>query len=212
MKNYSFGVKQQSLTHYKSSSKIALYSDLNLFCKLQICITLLRFLRISLSPSLALFTHTPFPLTCAFYAFCYIISLNINTEELSRYVAKVVPVNEITNSKLSIFKIGKSECDINNVYIISMNINECVSCADDVNKHGDVQIKHRRLCRVKNMLAMYLKYHKAGLTPTTSVTSTTISSVKMAIGHKSLTNLRSEMIFLQGKPVFYIFLPSTPQY
>jgi hypothetical protein len=61
--------------------------------------------------------------------------LNINTEELSRYVAKVVPVNEITDSKLSIFKLGKSEC------IISMNIHECVSCADDVNKHGDVQIK-----------------------------------------------------------------------
>jgi ribose 5-phosphate isomerase len=67
-------------------------------------------------------------------------------------------------------------------------------------------------CVVKNMLAIYLKYHKAGLTPTTSVTSTAISSVKMAIGHKSLTNLRSEMIFLQGKPVFYIFLPSTPPY
>jgi hypothetical protein len=33
---------------------------------------------------------------------------------------------------------------------------------------------HRRLCRVKNMLAMYLKYHKAGLTPTTLVTSTAI--------------------------------------
>jgi hypothetical protein len=73
-------------------------------------------------------------------------------------------------------------------------------------------LNHRRLCRVKNILAMYLKYHKAGLTPTTSVTSTAISSVKMAIGHKSLTNLRSEMIFLQGKPVFYIFLPSTPPY
>ena len=71
---------------------------------------------------------------------------------------------------------------------------------------------HRRLCRVKNMLAMYLKYHKAGLTPTTSVTSTAISSVKMAIGHKSLINFRSEMIFRQGKPVFYIFLPSTPPY
>jgi hypothetical protein len=39
------------------------------------------------------------------------------------------------------------------------------------------------------MLAMYLKYHKAGLTPTTSVTSTAISSVKMAIGHKSLTGV-----------------------
>jgi hypothetical protein len=65
-------------------------------------------------------------------------------------------------------------------------------------------VTHRRLCRVKNMLAMYLKYHKAGLTPTTPV--------KMSIGRKSLTNLRSEMIFLQGKPVFYIFLPSTPPY
>ena len=42
------------------------------------------------------------------------------------------------------------------------------------------------------------------LTPTTPV--------KMSIGRKSLTNLRSEMIFLQGKPVFYIFLPSTPPY
>ena len=48
-------------------------------------------------------------------------------------------------------------------------------------------------------LAMYLKYHKARLTPTTPVTSIAISSVKMSIGRKSLTNLRSEMIFLQGK-------------
>ena len=68
--------------------------------------------------------------------------------------------------------------------------------------------KHRGLCRVKNMLAMYLKYHKAGLTPTTPVTSTSISPVKMSIGRKSL----SEMIFLQEKHVFYIFLPSTPPY
>jgi hypothetical protein len=66
---------------------------------------------------------------------------------------------------------------------------------------------HRRLCRVKNMLAMYLKYHKAGLTPTTPVTSTVISPVKMLIGRKSLTNLRSEMIFLQGKPVC-LYLPT----
>ena len=51
---------------------------------------------------------------------------------------------------------------------------------------------------------MYLKYHKAGLTPTTPVTSIAISTVKMLIGRKSLTNLRSEMIFLQGKP-FFIF-------
>ena len=57
-----------------------------------------------------------------------------------------------------------------------------------------------------------LKYHKAGLTPTTPVTSIAISPVKMSIGRKSLTNLRSGMIFLQGKPVFYIFLPSTPPY
>ena len=57
---------------------------------------------------------------------------------------------------------------------------------------------------------IYLKYHKAALTPTIPVTSTAISSVKMSIGHKSPTNLRSEMIFLQGKPVFYIFLPSPP--
>ena len=67
-------------------------------------------------------------------------------------------------------------------------------------------------CAVKNVLTMYLKYHKAGLTPTTPVTSTAISPVKMSIGRKSLTNLCSEMIFLQGKPVFYIFLPSTPPY
>ena len=71
---------------------------------------------------------------------------------------------------------------------------------------------HLCLCRVKYMLAMYLKYHKAGLTPTTPVTSTAISPVNLSIGRKSLINLRSEMIFLQGKPVFYIFLPSTPPY
>jgi hypothetical protein len=64
--------------------------------------------------------------------------------------------------------------------------------------------------RGHDMLAMYLKYHKAGLTPTTPVSSTAISPVKMSIGRKSLTNLRSEMVFLQGKPVFYIFLTSTP--
>ena len=72
--------------------------------------------------------------------------------------------------------------------------------------------KNTGACVVKNMLAMYLKYHKAGLTPTTPVTAIAISPVKMSIGRKSLTNLRSGMIFLQGKPVFYIFLPSTPPY
>jgi hypothetical protein len=40
---------------------------------------------------------------------------------------------------------------------------------------------------------MYLKYHNAALTPTTPVTSTAISPVKMSIGCKSLTNLCSEM-------------------
>ena len=39
---------------------------------------------------------------------------------------------------------------------------------------------------------------------TTPITSTAISPVKMSIGRKSLTNLHSEMIFLQGKPVFFI--------
>ena len=44
---------------------------------------------------------------------------------------------------------------------------------------------------------------------TTTVTSTPIYPVKISIGHKSPTDLRSEMIFLQGKTVFYTFLPST---
>jgi hypothetical protein len=74
-----------------------------------------------------------------------------------------------------------------------------------LNHHA--MVIHRHLCRVKNMLAMYLKYHKAGLTPTTPVTSIAISPVKMSIGRKSLTNLHSEMIFLQGKPVF-LYLPT----
>ena len=39
--------------------------------------------------------------------------------------------------------------------------------------------------------------------PTTPVTSTAISPVKMSIGRKSHTNLRSEMIFLQGKHFFF---------
>jgi hypothetical protein len=47
-------------------------------------------------------------------------------------------------------------------------------------------------------------YDKAGLTPTTPVTSIAISPVNMSIGRKLLTNLCSEMIFLQGKPVFFI--------
>jgi hypothetical protein len=37
-------------------------------------------------------------------------------------------------------------------------------------------------------------------------------STDMLIGCKSLTNLHSELIFLEGKPIFYIFLPSTPPY
>ena len=46
----------------------------------------------------------------------------------------------------------------------------------------------------------------------TPVTSTAIYPVKMSIGRKSPTDLRSEMIFLQGKPVLYTFLSSTPPY
>ena len=76
--------------------------------------------------------------------------------------------------------------------------------------YQDHSLWHGLLCRVKNILAMYLKYHKAGLTPTTPVTSTAISLVKMSMGHKSPTDLHSEMIFLQGKPVFYtIYIPIT---
>jgi len=82
----------------------------------------------------------------------------------------------------------------------------------EVKNGRHVMCNHRHMCRVKNMLAMYLKYHKAGLTPTTPVTSTAISPAKMSIGHKSPTDLHSEMTFLQGKSVFYIFLPSTPPY
>jgi hypothetical protein len=52
----------------------------------------------------------------------------------------------------------------------------------------------------------FLKYHKVGLTPTTPVTLIAISPVKMSIGRKSLTNLHSGLIFLQGKPVF-LYLP-----
>jgi hypothetical protein len=62
-----------------------------------------------------------------------------------------------------------------------------------------------------NICSMDLKYHKAGLTPTTPVTSTAISPIKMSIGRKSPTDLCSEM-FLQGKPFFCTFLLSTPPY
>jgi hypothetical protein len=40
------------------------------------------------------------------------------------------------------------------------------------NRTPFLHVNHRRLCRVKNMLAMCLKYHKAGLTPTISVDKT----------------------------------------
>jgi hypothetical protein len=55
--------------------------------------------------------------------------------------------------------------------------------------------------------ARYVPKIPQGRTPTTPVTSTSISPVKMSIGRKLLTNLRSEMIFLQGKPVF-LYLPT----
>ena len=31
-----------------------------------------------------------------------------------------------------------------------MNIHECVSCADDVNKHGDVQVKRLGTAKLRN--------------------------------------------------------------
>ena len=70
-------------------------------------------------------------------------------------------------------------------------------------------LAHRRLCRVKNMLAGPKNTTRPDSLLTTPVTSTPIYPVKISIGHKSPTDLRSEMIFLQGKPVFYTFLPST---
>ena len=68
--------------------------------------------------SFTLFTHIPFPLLYAFSAYLFSPHLrilrillhnffNINTEELSRDVAKVVPVNEITDSKLPFFQNRK---------------------------------------------------------------------------------------------------------
>ena len=77
-------------------------------------------------------------------------------------------------------------------------------------KHRPWRLCSKKICSLDN--GNPLKNHKAGLTPTTSVTSTTISPVKMSIGRKSPTDLHSEMIILQGKPVFYTFLPSTPPY
>ena len=43
-------------------------------------------------------------------------------------------------------------------HILSQSINDDINMVSTI--AGSV---HRRLCRVKNMLAMYLKYHKAGL-------------------------------------------------
>ena len=113
-------------------------------------------------------------------------------------------------------------CDFSNynpIYLLTANtrvqIQKCSMKVTSRKRNEQKNIYPRGTtgaCVVKNMLAMYLKYHKAGLTPTTPVTSIAISPVKMSIGRKSLTKLRSEMIFLQGKPVFYIFLPSTPPY
>jgi hypothetical protein len=61
----------------------------------------------NIGPEIAVWLSVGVKRPYAFYAFCYIISLNINTEELSRYVAKVVPVNEITDSKLPFFQNRK---------------------------------------------------------------------------------------------------------
>jgi hypothetical protein len=84
------------------------------------------------------------------------------------------PSNWKSAHVIAIFKKGDTSLP-SNYRLVSL-----ISCVG--------KLLERIVYRVKNMLAMYLKYHKAGLTPTTSVTSTAISSVKMAIGHKSLTN------------------------
>ena len=64
-------------------------------------------------------------------------------------------------------------------------------------KKVDVKKKKKKKKKVSNIgscpqvpvLTMYLKYHKAGLT------------VKMSIGRKSLTNLRSEMKVGHVRPI-----------
>ena len=71
----------------------------------------------------------------------------------------------------------------------ALDLTQSVHAKISIGMHRGVKFKisripligHRHLCRVKNMLAMYLKYHKAGLTPTTPVTSIAISPVKMSI-------------------------------
>jgi hypothetical protein len=45
------------------------------------------------------------------------------------------------------------------------------------------------------MLAIYLKYHKAGLTPTTPVTSIAISPVKMSIVKKMFVKISGQSRF-----------------
>ena len=110
------------------------------------------------------------------------------------------------------YSIGSDSRQSTNSFTSFINVINLIILLGEFKTFFNSSYMHRRFCRVKNMLAMYLKYHKAGLTPTNPVTSTAISPVKISIGRKSLTNLRSEMIFLQGKPIFYIFLPSTPPY
>jgi hypothetical protein len=52
------------------------------------------------------------------------------------------------------------------------------------------------------MLAMYLKYHKAGLTPTTPVTSIAISPVKMSIDMASIFLTRHKRLWVSIEIVF----------
>jgi hypothetical protein len=65
-------------------------------------------------------------------------------------------------------------------------------------------------CLTKHIWEVYILApcnFKAGLTPTTPVTSTAIYPVKMSIGHKSPTVICIvKWFFFQGKPVFYTFL------
>jgi hypothetical protein len=132
---------------------------------------------------------------------------------MTMIIPLITYTNKILYSTVSVIYISFFWSHLVSSDIVSINgLTMILKIIDQCDVKHIMTFTHRHLCRVKNMLAKYLKYHKAGLTPTTPVTSIAISPVKMSIGRKLLSNLGSEMIFLQGKPVFYIFLPSTPPY
>jgi hypothetical protein len=74
--------------------------------------------------------------------------------------------------------------------------------------HGE---DHRRLCRVKNMLAMYLKYHKAELTPNTPVTNE-IKVLLMANVHGRNLHSQTLAVFQLYRGVIITERPSMKYY